>query len=66
MNVPAVFSDYCEEACHLAAHCTNTVAGISFSLPVCPISLCSFWKAYFQQHKLKPVAIDASAACRSN
>ncbi|XP_030443104.1 uncharacterized protein LOC115665366 [Syzygium oleosum] len=34
MNVPAVFSDYCEEACHLAACCMNTVAGISFSLPI--------------------------------
>ncbi|XP_010043830.2 zinc finger MYND domain-containing protein 15 isoform X3 [Eucalyptus grandis] len=34
MNVPAVFSDYCEEACHLATRCINTVAGISFSLPI--------------------------------
>ncbi|XP_010552626.1 PREDICTED: zinc finger MYND domain-containing protein 15 [Tarenaya hassleriana] len=34
MNVPAVFSDYCEEACHLAACCVKTVTGKPLSLPI--------------------------------
>jgi len=32
--VPAVFSDYCEEACHLAASCIKTVTGRPLRLPV--------------------------------
>lgn len=27
LQVPAVFSDYCEEACHLAASCIRSVTG---------------------------------------
>ena len=34
MKVPAVFSDYCEEACHLAACCIRTITGQPLSLPV--------------------------------
>lgn len=34
MNVPAIFSDYCEEACHLAACCIKSVTGRSLSLPI--------------------------------
>lgn len=36
INVPAVFSDYCEEACHLAASCITTLTGCPLSVPVCP------------------------------
>lgn len=32
--MPAVFSDYCEEACHLAACCIKTITGQPISLPV--------------------------------
>lgn len=34
IKVPAVFSDYCEEACHLAASCISTVPGFHFKLPI--------------------------------
>ncbi|XP_021293589.1 zinc finger MYND domain-containing protein 15 isoform X1 [Herrania umbratica] len=34
INVPAVFSDYCEEACHLAACCINTVTSQPLRLPI--------------------------------
>lgn len=34
IDVPAVFTDYCEEACHLAANCIKTVTGRSLRLPV--------------------------------
>lgn len=34
MNVPVIFSDYCEEACHLAACCIKSVTGRSLSLPI--------------------------------
>uniref|UniRef100_A0A6M2F227 MYND-type domain-containing protein n=1 Tax=Populus davidiana TaxID=266767 RepID=A0A6M2F227_9ROSI len=34
MNVPAIFSDYCEEASHLAACCIKSVTGRSLSLPI--------------------------------
>lgn len=34
MKVPAVFSDYCEEACHLAACCIRTITGQPLSLPI--------------------------------
>ncbi|CAK7332755.1 unnamed protein product [Dovyalis caffra] len=33
MNVTAIFSDYCEEACHLAACCIKSGTGCSLSLP---------------------------------
>ncbi|XWS34411.1 hypothetical protein CRYUN_Cryun21dG0036200 [Craigia yunnanensis] len=41
INVPALFSDYCEEACHLAACCINTVTSQPPRLPV--ISHCCFF-----------------------
>ncbi|XP_061360820.1 uncharacterized protein LOC133304772 [Gastrolobium bilobum] len=34
IDVPAVFTDYCEEACHLATSCITTVTGRSLRLPV--------------------------------
>ncbi|KAF9673485.1 hypothetical protein SADUNF_Sadunf10G0029200 [Salix dunnii] len=34
INVPAIFSDYCEEACHLADCCIKSVTGRSLSLPI--------------------------------
>ncbi|CAH8363894.1 unnamed protein product [Eruca vesicaria subsp. sativa] len=34
IEVPAVFSDYCEEACHLAASCIRTITGQPLSLPI--------------------------------
>ena len=34
INVPAVFSDYCGEACHLAACCVKTTTEKLLSLPV--------------------------------
>ncbi|TXG56379.1 hypothetical protein EZV62_017692 [Acer yangbiense] len=34
INVPAVFSDYCEEACHLAACNISTIIGCPLSLPI--------------------------------
>ncbi|KAF8378339.1 hypothetical protein HHK36_029678 [Tetracentron sinense] len=34
MGVSAVFSDYCEEAAHLAACCISTVTGHSLRLPI--------------------------------
>ncbi|XP_058772352.1 uncharacterized protein LOC131646284 [Vicia villosa] len=34
IDVPAVFTDYCEEACHLAASCIKTVSGRPLRLPV--------------------------------
>ncbi|VVA94740.1 unnamed protein product [Arabis nemorensis] len=33
-KVPAVFTDYCEEACHLAACCIKSITGQSLSLPI--------------------------------
>ncbi|CAG7903693.1 unnamed protein product, partial [Brassica rapa] len=33
INVPAVFSDYCGEACHLAACCVKTTTEKLLSLP---------------------------------
>ncbi|XP_057507945.1 uncharacterized protein LOC130790896 isoform X1 [Actinidia eriantha] len=34
MSVPAVFSDYCEEACHLAACCMSTVTNRRPTIPI--------------------------------
>ncbi|KAF9606776.1 hypothetical protein IFM89_028152 [Coptis chinensis] len=34
MDVPAVFSDYCEEAAHLAASCISTVTGCPLTIPI--------------------------------
>ncbi|KAI8527203.1 hypothetical protein RHMOL_Rhmol12G0057500 [Rhododendron molle] len=34
INVPAVFSDYCEEAAHLAARCISSVTNCPPSIPV--------------------------------
>ncbi|CAN0925694.1 Zinc finger MYND domain-containing protein 15 [Linum grandiflorum] len=34
MNIPAVFSDYCEEACHLAAECITSVTGHPIRIPI--------------------------------
>ncbi|XP_062159992.1 uncharacterized protein LOC133867285 isoform X1 [Alnus glutinosa] len=34
INVPAVFSDYCEEACHLGACCISTVTGHPPTFPI--------------------------------
>ncbi|KAK7307176.1 hypothetical protein VNO77_40005 [Canavalia gladiata] len=34
IDVPAVFTDYCEEACHLAASCITTLSGCPLRLPV--------------------------------
>ncbi|XP_044489312.1 zinc finger MYND domain-containing protein 15 isoform X2 [Mangifera indica] len=34
INIPAVFSDYCEEACHLAASCISTITGCPLKLPI--------------------------------
>ncbi|KAJ4711195.1 zinc finger MYND domain-containing protein 15-like [Melia azedarach] len=33
-NVPAIFSDYCEEACHLAASCIGTITGCPPRFPI--------------------------------
>lgn len=34
MDVPAIFSDFCEEAAHLAAQCINAVTGSTLPLPI--------------------------------
>ncbi|KAL9328117.1 hypothetical protein ACSQ67_003120 [Phaseolus vulgaris] len=34
IDVPAVFTDYCEEACHLAASCIKTISDRPLKLPV--------------------------------
>ncbi|KAF3431343.1 hypothetical protein FNV43_RR26074 [Rhamnella rubrinervis] len=34
INVPAIFSDYCEEACHLGARCISSVTGSPLTLPI--------------------------------
>ncbi|GKE11263.1 hypothetical protein Tco_1414814, partial [Tanacetum coccineum] len=34
IEIPAIFSDYCEEACHLAANCITSVTGCTPSIPV--------------------------------
>ncbi|CAN8235843.1 unnamed protein product [Cochlearia groenlandica] len=34
IKVPAVFSDYCEEACHLASCCIETITRQPLSLPI--------------------------------
>ncbi|KAJ7953691.1 Zinc finger MYND domain-containing protein 15 [Quillaja saponaria] len=34
INVPAIFTDYCEEACHLGASCIKSVTGCPLRLPV--------------------------------
>ncbi|KAJ0815428.1 putative Zinc finger, MYND-type [Helianthus annuus] len=34
IEIPAVFSDYCEEACHLAANCIRSVTGTPLTIPV--------------------------------
>uniref|UniRef100_A0A7N0U1K4 MYND-type domain-containing protein n=1 Tax=Kalanchoe fedtschenkoi TaxID=63787 RepID=A0A7N0U1K4_KALFE len=33
-NIFAIFSDYCEEACHLAVSCMSRAAGISLTVPI--------------------------------
>ncbi|KAM2884462.1 hypothetical protein COP2_011772 [Malus domestica] len=33
MNIPAVFSDYCKEACHLGARCISSVTWPSSQYP---------------------------------
>ncbi|PWA97058.1 zinc ion binding protein [Artemisia annua] len=33
IEIPAIFSDYCEEACHLAANCITSVTGCPPSIP---------------------------------
>ncbi|KAK3038632.1 hypothetical protein RJ639_027295, partial [Escallonia herrerae] len=57
IGIPAVFTDYCEEACHLAACCISTVTGRS---PRIPIQLNPF---------RQPLAVEDSALflpCYSN
>ncbi|KAI3720277.1 hypothetical protein L6452_21190 [Arctium lappa] len=34
IEIPAIFSDYCEEACHLAANCISSVTGSPPTIPV--------------------------------
>ncbi|KAM5566666.1 zinc finger MYND domain-containing protein 15 [Rosa sericea] len=34
MNIPAVFSDYCEEACYLGARCISSVTGCPLNIPI--------------------------------
>ncbi|XP_071707633.1 uncharacterized protein [Rutidosis leptorrhynchoides] len=34
IEIPAIFSDYCEEASNLAANCINSVTGCSLTIPV--------------------------------
>ncbi|XP_022151279.1 zinc finger MYND domain-containing protein 15 isoform X2 [Momordica charantia] len=34
INVPAIFSDFCEEACHLGASCLSSVIGHSIPFPI--------------------------------
>lgn len=38
INVPAVFSDYCEEACHLAACCITNLTSQPPRIPVISLS----------------------------
>ena len=47
INVPIVFTDYCEEACHLAACCIESVTGRSLRLPVSFLSLSIVLKIVF-------------------
>ncbi|KAI7757278.1 hypothetical protein M8C21_019189 [Ambrosia artemisiifolia] len=57
IEIPAVFSDYCEEACHLAANCITSVTGTP---PTIPVQLNSF---------RQPLAVEDSALllpCYSN
>ncbi|KAM2236106.1 hypothetical protein ACFX1S_011633 [Malus domestica] len=34
MNIPAVFSDYCKEACHLGARCISSIQLNPFRQPM--------------------------------
>ncbi|XP_050129777.1 uncharacterized protein LOC126606427 isoform X3 [Malus sylvestris] len=34
MNIPAVFSDYCKEACHLGARCISSITGRPLNIPI--------------------------------
>lgn len=34
LNIPAVFTDYCEEASHLAASCISTITGRPLAVPI--------------------------------
>ncbi|XP_074274500.1 uncharacterized protein LOC141598676 isoform X2 [Silene latifolia] len=34
LNIPAVFTDFCEEAAHLAASCLSSVTGCELALPI--------------------------------
>nr|GFA20023.1 zinc finger MYND domain-containing protein 15 isoform X1 [Tanacetum cinerariifolium] len=55
IEIPAIFSDYCEEACHLAANCITSVTGCLPAIPLNP----------FRQ----PLAVEDSALvlpCYSN
>ncbi|XP_024024026.1 zinc finger MYND domain-containing protein 15 isoform X2 [Morus notabilis] len=57
MNIPAIFSDYCEEACNLGASCITSVTGCPLARP---IQLNPF---------RQPVAVEGSALflpCYSN
>lgn len=35
LDVPTVFTDYCEEASNLAASCISTITGRPLAVPVC-------------------------------
>lgn len=37
MKVPAIFSDFCEEASSLAIDCISTVTGSPPAIPVCTV-----------------------------
>ncbi|XP_023732215.3 uncharacterized protein LOC111880033 isoform X1 [Lactuca sativa] len=57
IEIPTIFSDYCEEACHLAANCISSVTG---SPPTIPVQLNPF---------RQPLAVEDTALilpCYSN
>ncbi|KAL4586894.1 hypothetical protein LXL04_011541 [Taraxacum kok-saghyz] len=57
IEIPAIFSDYCEEACHLAVNCISSVTGCP---PIIPIQLNPF---------RQPLAVEDTALtlpCYSN
>ena len=81
IKVPAIFSDFCEEACHLGASCLSSVIGRPITFPVwflhCPpcdtkstlsISLCFALQIQLNPFR-QPIAIEDTALflpCYSN
>lgn len=56
LDIPAVFTDFCEEAAHLAAQCLSTITERKLALPVCTLAhLRCFYIPKLEERLLKVV-----------